>query len=139
MQVYFYHKSRFAVAYPMSKKLQFLDNVKTLFTEHGVPTKLHANSAVEELCSNNVLSYLATHFCETGKSEAENQHQNRGERWIQDLKARARRLLGISQAPTKRLGYLLQHISVLWNHTANFKLKGKTPIEQKTGNTPDIS
>ena len=67
--------------------------------EHGVPTKLCADSAAEELCSNDVISYLTTYFCETGKSEAGNQQQNSGERWIQDLKARARRLLGISQAP----------------------------------------
>ena len=54
-------------------------------------------------------------------------------------KSQSARLLVISLAPKKRLGYLLQHISVLWNHTANCKLKGKTPIAQKTSDMPDIS
>ena len=139
MQVYFYHKSRFTVAYPMTRKSQFVDTVKLLFTEHGVPTRLRSDGAREELRSEKVQSYLTTYFCASGKSEAGNQHQNRGERWIQDLKARARRLLEVSQAPKKRLGYLLQYICVLWNHTANRELKGKTPIEHKTGDTPDIS
>ena len=101
MQVFFYHKSQFTIAYPMSKKSQLLDTVKTLFTEHGVPTSLQVDRAPEELHNQDVQSYLATYFCDTEKSEVGNQHQNRGERCIQYLKARARRLLEISQAPQK--------------------------------------
>ena len=80
MQVYFYHKSRFAVAYHMTRKLQFVDTVKLLFTEHGVPTRLRSDGAREELRSEKVQSYLTTYFCASGKSEAGNQYQNRGER-----------------------------------------------------------
>jgi hypothetical protein len=67
------------------------------------------------------------------------QFQNPAERWIGYLSRRVMILLEKSGAPPKEWWSALLYAIYVHNRTANRNLGWRTPIEVKTGETPDIS
>ena len=73
--------------------------------------------------------------------EPERPNQNPAESVIRELKRKWFRIMYKTNCPARLWSYGLQHVAAIMNRTASNagNLKGRTPLELITGETPDIS
>ncbi len=137
-----HRKSHLVKVYSLPSQKQVPAAIGEFFIDVGVPDpsldfKVHFDGAGENVNSAKLLKrkYIM-HF---HHSEADRQHQNPAERYIQEVKKRAEKLLSVFGGH-ECLEYLMcNHIPDAMNIVAEKSFNWKIPLAQLTGQTPDIS
>jgi Reverse transcriptase (RNA-dependent DNA polymerase) len=105
---------------------------------HGAPQKLFSDNAKAEM-SNKTKAILRNFGITDGSSEPHYQNQNAAEREIQDVKKDAELVMNVTNTPYEWWPLCIEYICMVKNHTARSALQNRTPIEKRTGQTPDVS
>ena len=138
----FANESYFVKAYPMEKKSMAGLALRQFIRDYGVPEKLTSDGASEQTGPKtefitNVRKYGIDHHV----SEPNRPQQNRAESAIREVKKRWFRQMTKKRVPKRLWDYGIVWVCETMSLTANssFALEGRTPTEQVTGETPDIS
>ncbi len=138
----FANESYFVKAYPMERKSLAGQALRQFIRDFGVPEQLTSDGASEQTgpkteFMQNVRKYEIEHHV----SEPHRPQQNRAESVIREVKRRWFRQMTKKRVPKRLWDYGIVWICELMSLTANsnFALEGRTPLEQITGETPDIS
>ncbi len=138
----FANESYFVKAYPMEKKSMAGSALRQFIRDYGVPEQLTSDGAGEQTgpkteFMQNVRKYGIEHHV----SEPHRPQQNRAESVIREVKKRWFRQMTKRRVPTRLWDYGIVWVCEIMSQTANsvFSLDGRAPIEQITGETPDIS
>jgi hypothetical protein len=138
----FANEHQFVKAYPMESKAMAGKALRQFIREFGVPERLTSDGASEQVGPNtdfmkNIRKYeIEHHVSEPGRPQ-----QNRAESVIREVKRRWFRLMVKQKAPKRLWDYGIVWVCEVMSLTANssFSLDGRTPMEEVTGETPDIS
>ena len=138
----FANESYFVKIYPMESKASAGRALRQFVRDFGVPEQLTSDGAAEQSKPNtefvkNVRRYGIEHHL----SEPQRPQQNRAESVIREVKRRWFRQMTKRRVPKRLWDYGIVWVSEVMSLTANstFALDGRTPMEQITGETPDIS
>ena len=138
----FANESYFVKAYPMEKKAQAGQALRQFIRDYGTPEMLTSDGAAEQTGPKtefvkNVRKYGIDHHI----SESLRPQQNRAESVIREVKRKWYRRMTKRKVPKRLWDYGIVWICEIMSLTANsaFNLEGRTPLEQLTGETPDIS
>lgn len=132
----------FVKAYPMETKSKAGLALRQFIRDFGVPEQLTSDGAPEQTGAKtefvaNVRKYGIEHHV----SEPNRPQQNRAEAVIREVKKRWFRQMTKRRVPKRLWDYGIVWVCETMSMTANssFALGGRTPLEQVTGETPDIS
>ena len=138
----FANEAYFVKAYPMEKKSMAGLALRQFVRDYGVPEKLTSDGASEQTgprteFMKTVRKYDIDHHV----SEPQRPNQNRAESVIREVKRKWFRQMSKRRVPKRLWDYGIVWVCETMSLTANssFALAGRTPIEQVTGETPDIS
>ena len=138
----FANESYFVKAYPMERKSMAGQALRQFICDFGVPEQLTSDGASEQTgpkseFMQNVRKYEVEHHV----SEPHRPQQNRAESLIREVKRRWFWQMTNKPVPKRLWDYGTVWICEVMSLTANsnFALEGQTPLEQLTGETPDIS
>ena len=138
----FANNSFFIAAYPMSSKDQAGLALGEFINEFGIMNELVMDGAAEQIGKNtNMMKWIRKYDIIHHKTEPEQHNQNRAESAIRELKKKWFRVMVKHKVPKRLWDYGLHWCCDISQRTPNsvFSLEGRTPIEQMTGETPDIS
>jgi hypothetical protein len=114
------------------------DSLKGFIRDIGAPAFVLTDNAYEEVLAE--WEEICKTYCIAQVScEPNYPHQNKAERWIQDIKCKARLLMKMHMAPKRYWDYAVQLAVDQINHTATRRLNWRTPYEVHWGETPDLS
>ena len=139
VQLFFNASSRVVSIYSMSSLTKVHETYENFISDVGAPTKMIADNHQSENKSEKVKKILRSYQIARRFTEANNQHQNRAERFIGWLKERAEAMKGETNMDPALTWYLLKYIVDIYNLTANKELNWQTPLSALTGETHDIS
>jgi Reverse transcriptase (RNA-dependent DNA polymerase) len=131
----------FSKLIPMKSKGDAGLALDELFSDIGVPTMLHTDGA-KELTGGRWKQVREKHGgIRQTLAEPYSPWQNRAESEIREVKRTTRRIMHKAKVPPRLWDYCLEYVSELRCRTALglYALKGRTPYELVTGETPDIS
>ena len=138
----FANESYFVKAYPMERKSMAGQSLWQFIRDFGVPEQLTSDGASKQTGSKtefmqNVRKYEIQHHV----SEPHRPQQNRAESVIREVKRRWFRQMTKRRVPKQFWDYGIIWVCEVMSLTANlsFALEGRTPVEQLTGKTPDVS
>ena len=138
----FANEAYFVKAYPMEKRSMAGLALRQFIRDYGVPEQLTSDGAAEQTgpkteFMQNVRKYQIDHHL----SEPHRPQQNRAESVIREVKKRWFRQMTKRRVPKRLWDYGIVWVCEIMSLTSNstFALDGRTPIEQITGETPDIS
>ena len=138
----FANEPYFVKAYPMEKKSMVGLALRQFIRDYGVPEKLTSDGMSKQTGTKtefmaNVRKYGIDHHV----SEPNRPQQNQAESIIREVKKRWFRQMTKRRVPKWLWDYGIVWVCKTMSLTANssFALEGRTPIEQVTGKTPDIS
>jgi hypothetical protein len=138
----FANESYFVKAYPMEKKSMAGNALRQFIRDYGAPEQLTSDGAAEQTgpkteFMTNVRKFGIEHHL----SEPNRPQQNRAESVIREVKKRWFRQMTKRKVPKRLWDYGIVWVCEIMSMTANsvFSLDGRTPMEQITGETPDIS
>jgi len=138
-QVFYGLASHMINVYGMRSKAEFPEVYMDFIRREGAPTALRRDNAKEEK-SYKVIGINQTYVIEDQFSQPYNQQQNPVERHaIRWLKDHAKILMDRTGAPPDVWLQALTHLADIRNVTSHDSLRGKTPIAERHGDTPDIS
>ena len=130
-QLFICQKSKYLAFYKLNKERECVEALKQFMTDVGRPTMIVSDSAQAENKSEKWKKYLRTFFIKTHEKEANYQHQNLAERYVQVLKTKAGNLRYRYQTVTAQHdNYLFKYVCELHNVTANKTLNYITPHEK---------
>jgi hypothetical protein len=141
MQV-FVNNSFFAVAYPMETKRYAGKALKEFINEFGNPELLTFDGSKEQTAKNSeFMQTVRKYDIDYHTSEPYQPKQNPAERVIRELRRRWFRVVRQNHVPPRLWDFGYCWCCKIMNSTVNsvYSLEGRTPIEQITGETPDIS
>jgi hypothetical protein len=131
-------KTRHLAVYPIQKQSQFPDVLQDYIRTHGAPKKLYSDNAKAEL-SREAHAVLRNYGIGDASSEPYYKNQNAAEREIQDVVKDLDLVMQVTNTPATLWPLCVEHIVMVKNHLIRESLGNRTPIEQRTGQTPDIS
>jgi hypothetical protein len=138
----FANESYFVKAYPMALKSDAGLALRQFIRDYGIPERLTSDGSGEQTGSKtefirNVRKFGIEHHL----SEPHRPQQNRAESVIREVKRRWFRQMTKRKVPKRLWDYGIVWVCEIMSLTSNssFNLDGRTPIEQITGETPDIS
>ena len=138
----FANESYFAKAYPMQSKGMAGKALRQFIREYGIPERLTSDGSKEQTgpkteFMQNVRKFEIQHHV----SEPYRPQQNRAESVIREVRRRWYRQMTKRRVPKRLWDYGMVWVCEVMSLTANssFQLEGRTPLEQLTGETPDIS
>jgi hypothetical protein len=137
-QLFVGNESRHLAVYPIQKESQFPDVLQDYVRSHGAPKKLYTDNAKAEL-SKDAHAVLRNFGIDDASSEPYYKNQNAAEREIQDVVNDMDLVMNITNTPAGLWPLCVQHIVMVKNHLARESLNKRTPMEKRTGQTPDIS
>ena len=135
-------KFMFAEAYPIQKKSDCHESLRTFMREYGAPSLMISDGASEQTGRNSKFQSLLRKYHVPNKvSQPSRPNQNPCEMVIRELRKRWYRTMFRTNCPISLWQYGVPYIAKLMQHTATNAagLEGRTPIEMVTGHTPDIS
>jgi hypothetical protein len=139
----FANESYFVKAYPMERTKSMAGQaLRQFIRDFGVPERLTSDGASEQTGPNSeFMQKVRKHEIDHHVSEPHRPQQNRAESVIREVKRRWFRQMTKKQVPKRLWEYGIVCIGEVMSLTANsnFALEGQTPLEQLTGETPDIS
>ncbi|KAL7491253.1 hypothetical protein ACHAWT_000649 [Skeletonema menzelii] len=137
-QFFIGRRSYFMSIYPQRSDGEFINALTDEIRYRGAMDVILTDNARAEI-SNRVKDVLRHYRIRDHQSEPHYQQQNIAERFIQELKKLANRVLNTSGCPPEMIIHVLEYVVFIWNRTARRMLGWRTPIEALTGQTPDIS
>jgi hypothetical protein len=138
----FANESYFVKAYPMEKKSGAGLALRQFIRDYGVPEQLTSDGASEQTGpKTEFMKRVRKHGIEHHVSEPHRPQENRAESVIREVKKRWFRQMTKRRVPARLWDYGIVWVCEIMSLTANsvFSLEGRAPIEQITGETPDIS
>jgi len=125
---------------PMSNKSEAGYALQEMIREVGIPNHIHTDGA-KELTQGRWKEICRDANIHTTQTERDSPWQNRTEIEIRELKRHVRRFMARTNTPGILWDYCCQYTAELRNYLARPlpQLRGRTPHEIITGNTPDIS
>ena len=138
----FANESYFVKAYPMEKKSGAGLALRQFIRDYGVPERLTSDGASEQTGpKTEFMKQVRKHGIEHHVSEPQRPQENRAESVIREVKKRWYRQMTKRRVPARLWDYGIVWVCEVMSLTANsvFSLEGRAPIEQITGETPDIS
>jgi hypothetical protein len=138
----FANESYFVKAYPMEKKSSAGQALRQFVRDYGIPEQLTSDGASEQTGpKTEFMQTIRKYDIEHHVSEPHRPQQNRAESVIREVKRKWFRQMTKRKVPKRLWDYGIMWICETMSLTANssFSLEGRTPIEQVTGETPDIS
>ena len=130
--------SLLTAVFPMSSESQMPGTFEDFIRKYGAPKALFSDNAKVQI-GNAVRNILRLYSIADFQCEPHYQHQNPAERRIQDVKKLCNQLMDRTGTPSKYWLLCLEFVTYLINRLATEKLGWKTPLEQATGQVPDIS
>ena len=138
----FANESQFVKAYPMESKAEAGLALRQFVRDYGAPDKLTSDGAGEQTGGKTAFMYnvrkygIDHHLSEPGRP-----NQNRAEAVIREVKRKWYRQMTKKRVPRRLWDYGIVWVCEIMSMTANsnFALDGRSPMEQVTGETPDIS
>jgi hypothetical protein len=137
-QLFVGHDTKHMAAYPIQTDGSFPDVLEDYICTHGAPLKLFTDNARAEL-STQTRSILCNYGISDGSSEPHYQNQNAAEREIQDVKKDVAMVMNLTNTPGAYWPLCVEYIVTVKNHTARNVLNDRTPMEKRSGQTPDVS
>ena len=138
----FANKAYFSRIYPMDSKRKAGDALKMFCQEFGIPEKLTFDGSKEQTKKNTTfMKQIRQHGIDYHVSEADLHNQNPAEGVIGELRRKWYRIMVKKRIPRQLWDYGLRWISEISSltYTTAGSLGGTIPLEQVTGETPDIS
>lgn len=126
---------------PMTSKSMAGHALSECFEDVGVPTELHTDGAKELTMGHWKRVREKQGGIRQTVSEPLSQWQNRAESEIKEIKKQVGRTMSRTKASKRLWDYCGVYVSETRSRTAHplYDLKGRTPIEHVTGDTPDIA
>ena len=138
----FANESFFIAAYPMETKNMAGDALKQFISDYGVPDKLIVDGSKEQTKKKTEFyKQCRKHDIDLHRTEPYRHNQSKVEGVIRETRKRWFRIMVKSKVPRRLWDYGLVWVcntSQLTASDAGF-LKGRTALEEITGDTPDIS
>ena len=138
----FANKEFFAVAYPIVSKSQAHEPLNAFVRDYGAMDLLISDGANEQVGRHTQFQATLRKYNITHKaSERERPNQNPAEGVIREIRRRWYRLIYKTNCPSRLWNYGIPYVCAIMSRTASFsgQLKGRTPLENLMGETPDIS
>jgi hypothetical protein len=138
----FANESFFAKAYPMERKSFAGTALRQFIRDYGVPELLTFDGAAEQVKpKTEFMKQIRNHDIDYHIIEPNRPQQNRAETVIREVKKRWFRQMVKRKVPKRLWDYGIVWACEIMSLTSNsvFSLDGRTPVEQITGETPDIS
>jgi hypothetical protein len=138
----FANESYFVKAYSMEKKSGAGLALRQFIRDYGVPERLTSDGASEQTGpKTEFMKQVRKHGIDHHVSEPQRPQENRAESVIREIKKRWYRQMTKRRVPARLWDYGIVWVCEVMSLTANsvFSLEGRAPIEQITGETPDIS
>ena len=138
----FANESFFAKAYPMERKSFAGTALRQFIRDYGVPDKLTFDGSAEQVKpKTEFMKQIRHHGVDYHIIEPHRPQQNRAETVIREVKKRWFRQMVKRKVPKRLWDYGMVWACEIMSLTSNtsFLLDGRTPMEQITGETPDIS
>jgi len=106
----------------------------------GIPSALHTDDA-KELTSGKWEQVRKDHGIKQTLAEPYSPFQNRTEVNIREIKKHVRHIMSRAKTPKRLWDFCSRYVAEIRSLTAQplYSLRGRTPYELVTGNTPDIS
>ena len=137
-QLFFGTKTYVMEVYGMKTDRQFINTLEDTIYSYGAMDKLVSDRAQVEI-SNRVQDILREYGIASWQSEPNQQHQNPAERRYQTVKRFTNTILNHTAAPEFTWLLRVQYVCYVLNRMACEPLHWRTPLEQLTGSTLDIS
>ena len=138
----FANESQFVKAYPMETKAMAGSALRQFVRDYGVPERLTSDGAAEQTGpKTEFMKIVRKYDIDHHLSEPYRPNQNRAESVIREVKRRWFKHMVKRRVPKRLWDYGIVWVCETMSLTANstFSLAGRTPMEQVTGETPDIS
>jgi hypothetical protein len=137
-QLFVGDESRHLAVYPVRTDGDFPAVLGEYIRTHDAPRRLFSDNAKAQQ-SAKVKAILRNFANADASSEPHYQNQNAAEREIQDVKKDMEMVMNVTNTPYEWWPLCVEYIVMVKNHTARASLKERTPIEKRTGQTPDVS
>jgi hypothetical protein len=138
----FSNTRNFVAVYPMEKKSMAGDALKEFTQDYGIMNRLYSDGSREQTGAKTTFVKTAKKMhIELRVSEPQRPEQNRAEGTIRELKKRWFRIMHQKSVPKRVWDFGLVYASEIMQRSTNtiYGLHGRTPLEELTGETPDIS
>jgi hypothetical protein len=138
----FANESFFAKAYPMEKKSLAGAALHQFICDYGIPEQLTFDGSAEQVKpKTEFMKQIRDHHIDYHIIEPYRPQQNRAETVIREVKKRWFRQMTRRKVPKRLWDYGIVWACEIMSLTSNssFSIEGRTPMEQITGETPDIS
>ena len=130
--------TKFCDAYGMKTDGDFVSSLLDVIHKWGAMDKLVSDRAQAE--TSKKVQDILHHLCiDDWQSEAHYQHQNEAKHRYKHVKEHVNTVLNTSGAPADCWLLCLKYVCFIFNRMAMESLNWRTPHEQLTGSTPDIS
>ena len=138
----FANESFFAVSYPMDKKSSAGQALKQFIADFGIPDRIVCDGSGEQ--TGKRMEFTATarkHGIDIHLTEPDRHNQSKVKGVIRELRKRWFRVMLKQWVPNCLWDYGIRWVCEIMQRTASNsgRLHGRTPLEQLTGETPDIS
>ena len=138
----FSNESFFAAVYPMRTKAMAGQAFGEFIIDYGIPRQLMMDGASEQ-CKPNTefMKKIKKYEIDYHLIEPERHNHNRAESVIRELKKKWFRVMSRRKVPKRLRVYGLRWVADIMQRSSNSvsRLRGRTPIEEVTGETPDIT
>jgi hypothetical protein len=130
--------SKHIAVYPVQTDGDYPKILGDYICMHGAPKKIFSDNTKAKT-SAKARDIYHNFGISDGSSEPHYQNQNAAEQEIQDIKKDVEMILNITNTPYEWWPLCVEYIALVKNHTARSTLDNRTPIEKRTGKTPDVS
>jgi hypothetical protein len=130
--------SLLSAVYPMRRENNIAGTLEDFVRFYGAPTALFSDNAKSQI-GRAVQEILCMDAIQEIQCEPHHQHQNYAEGRIQEVKKLSNTLLDCSGSPPLLWLLCVQHVVYLLNCISTESLQWKSPLEEATGQSPDIS
>ena len=138
----FANKSFFAAIYPMDTKSKCGDALREFCNDYGAPRSLTFDGSREQTRpGTEFMKIIRKNDIPFRIIEPERHNQNRAEGVIRELRKKWFRAMLKKKVPRRLWDYGMRWVCDIMQRTASYSgtLEGRTPLEELTGETPDIS
>ena len=131
----------FSAVYPMESKGHAGEALKQFITDFGVPDKIICDGSKEQTKRGTTFMEVHKHHIDVHTTEPNQYNQSKVEGVIRELRKNWFRTMHRKRVPRRLWDYGLKWASEVCVSTSSdaADLKGRTPLEQVTGDTVDIS
>jgi hypothetical protein len=137
-QLFVVNTSKHIAVYPVQTDGDYPKVLGEYIRTHGAPKKIFSDNAKAQTSAKAKEIYRNFGISD-GSTEPHYQNQNAAEREIQDVKKDVEMILNITNTPYVWWPLCVEYIALVKNHTARSTLGFRTPMEKRTGQTPDVS